>query len=437
MKARWIALALVAVCILAPRAAHADGKVWWGRDYTALAPLSQNEQMAAIVHEDGVERMVIAVSVDLAQQDKALWIFPVPGTLEQVKLDVVDTFPLFEGYDPRPNARQKIRGFGATLTATQIYPAVLRIARYMLAPAHAGRAGGVAVAIRMEKFGIHGETVTADSVDDLAQYLDQQGVGIPRGELAAFEDYVGEDYVLALVWIPSREEFLKEFPDYGETWTWNTARRPSVDIQFPTERPFYPLRPTASYGDTHMQINLFLVGYFDVAKKDSLRHDVGVGYLWHEGYLRGAPPGFPQASQGEHIPYTRVSVWTQAENLTDDLWFARVKLPWMAYCVAIESMLSYEGGPWSWLWPWVICMAGLSYVSAGLASVVVYRSWKRRALVGLWNMLTIVGLAIALFTRPAADNRARDLRALFFLAFALVFLALSSLLEAVLLWPLS
>ncbi len=108
----------------------------------------------------------------------------------------------------------------------------------------------------------------------------------------------------------------------------------------------------------------------------------------------------------------------------------------MGYGAAVDLILSREYPPWSWLYPWTLCLAGLSYVSAGLASLVVYRSWRRRALLGLWNMLTLVGLGIAVFTRPAADNRERNLRGLFFLAFAFLFLALSSLLEVVLLWPL-
>lgn len=122
MKVRWMALALAAACLLAPGVARADGVAWSGRDYSALAPLTQNEQMAAIAYRDGIERMVIAINVEMAQEDKGLWIFPVPGTPDQVKLDVVGSFPRFEGHDPRETARSGIRGLGRALRATQVYP---------------------------------------------------------------------------------------------------------------------------------------------------------------------------------------------------------------------------------------------------------------------------------------------------------------------------
>lgn len=434
MKVKGIGLVLAAVCLLTPRAAHADGKVWAGHDYAALAPLTENDQMAAIAHEGGIERMVIAVSADLGDQDKALWMFPVPGTPDQVKLDVVDTFPRFSGYDPREDARDEIGKLGIALRATQIYPAVLRFAELAHEREYAWTTGAVSVHETVEKWGIHGETVTATSEEELARYLEEQGVAMPQGELSAFGDYLSKDYVLVLVWIGSREEVMKKFPGYGTAW--DMARWPCVHVRFPTERPFYPLRPTSSYGSAEMRIRLFLIGYFDVANKESLGHEAGVRYYRHGSRLEGAPKGFPQGTSGGHMPYTRVWFQTAARNLTEDLWFLPVKVPSMAYGAAIDSILSREYAPWSWLYPWALCLAGLSYVSAGLASLVVYRSWRRKALMGLWNMLTLVGLAIAVFTRPAADNRERNLRALFFLAFGCAFLLLSCLFEQVLLRPL-
>ena len=436
MKARWMALTVVAVCILAPRAAHADGVAWSGRDYSALAPLTQNEQMAAIAHRDGIESMVIAISADLAQEDKALWMFPVPGTPDQVKLDVVDVFPLFEGYDPRQTARLQIRSLGRALTATQIYPALFRLGTVTQGRAYPLNAGGVFVHEVAEKWGIHAETVKAASEQELARYIEKQGVGMPRGELAAFEDYLGEDYVLVLVWIASWEEALQEFPRFWTPQAWDADRWPCVHVQFPTERPFYPLRPTASYGDAYLKITLFLEGYFEVANAEQLGYLMLVNHFRHKGWLPGVPDGFRPRTGHGYIPYTRVWIGETAGAFTEDLWFTPVRPPGMRYGAVADAILSREHTPWSWFYPWALCLAGLSYVSAGLASLVVYRSWRRRALIGFWNMLTIVGLGIAVFTRPAADNRARNLRGLFFLAFAFLFLALSSLLEVVLLWPL-
>jgi hypothetical protein len=69
----------------------------------------------------------------------------------------------------------------------------------------------------------------------------------------------------------------------------------------------------------------------------------------------------------------------------------------------------------------------LSYISAGLAGLIVYRRWGRPALLGLWNVFTLLGFGLALRRCPlarrgAADAaRAEGAKITFFLLFSLLF----------------
>ena len=75
------------VLLVSPNGVSADGVVY---DRSSKLPLKQREQMAAIAFHDGIEKMIIAINFELDSQDDALWIFPVLGTPDQVKVDIQD-----------------------------------------------------------------------------------------------------------------------------------------------------------------------------------------------------------------------------------------------------------------------------------------------------------------------------------------------------------
>lgn len=91
-------LLLIVVLVLGiVEAIFGDGIAFTGKDYSSMQPVREGEQRAVIAHRNGIEKMLIAVSLELEDEDKGLWIFPVPGNPKTVKLDVLDSFPVFEG----------------------------------------------------------------------------------------------------------------------------------------------------------------------------------------------------------------------------------------------------------------------------------------------------------------------------------------------------
>src|SRR5688500_18385162 len=126
MKSRVSLLFLVALFLFS-EIAHSDGMAFKGQYWSSLAPIAQGEQKAVIIHRDGIQRMIIAINFEAEDEDNSLWIFPVPGTPDETKAALLDSFPRFGGLDLRDSAASKITEMKTWLGATQIWPIGLRI----------------------------------------------------------------------------------------------------------------------------------------------------------------------------------------------------------------------------------------------------------------------------------------------------------------------
>jgi len=339
MKRGTVALTALAGVLLLPRTARADGKAFRG-DWGAMIPIVQDSQHAVIVHGAGVEKLAIAISLSLEEQENALWVFPVPGPPKQVQIDVLDSFPQFSGENPRETAREAVEALISAMRTSQLYPllfAVLKPVR-MAAGAAASQAA-LEVHEQMEKWGVHAETVTADSVNALAAYLREKKLGIPHGELASFEPYLSSDFVLVLVWVASPAELLSKFPEYKGHRRQRGSRWPCLYVEFPTEQAFYPLRPTATYGDVSVPINLCVTGYVRPPAARRPPHD----WSWEHYEQHGLPDDCPERLAASlpvgKLRYTRFYFYGKAAELTQDLWFEPYEPPGMLYAEVVMHLL--------------------------------------------------------------------------------------------------
>lgn len=330
-----IAVVLLGVCV----PSFGDGKAFSGRDFSFLRPVLEREQRAVILHRDGVEKMLIAVSIELADEDNALWIFPVPGTTEKVQLDIVDSFPQFRGRDPRKKARGVVTNVVSIALATQIYTVP-----FIMTP-HLGRVADVAV-LRLvsihkeiEKWGIHAEAITAESIRGLESYLKAKDVGIDRSELKAFEDYLSKEYVLVIVWISSREQLLEKFPEYGTGKRISQERWPCLYVEFDTDRAFYPLRPTSTYGAEWIPIHLQVIGYVKPEANSAFAEKFHIRHYKQETLSKGTPSQLVNDMSATDLCYTSIEYLNLAETLTEDLWLTLVGVRGMRYAETVISMM--------------------------------------------------------------------------------------------------
>ena len=76
------------------------------------------------------------------------------------------------------------------------------------------------------------------------------------------------------------------------------------------------------------------------------------------------------------------------------------------------------------VWPLTLLFIGtLSYVSGGLAGLVVLRGWRDGARLGLWNLLTLLAVAV----RSANDGATRNRAGTFTLTFTAIYVSLGAL----------
>jgi len=303
--------------------ARADGVAYESDPESPFERSPQDEQIAAIAHRDGVEKLIIAINIDLEQDEKAVWIFPVPGTPDRVWLDVLDTFPEFSGKNLRGQARMAIERVTAVMAVTQIYPVILPL--FFIATA-GGSSGFEPVSVHqaVDRYGVHAEAVSADSLEALSAHLAANGATIAGEDLRTFEPYVSDEYVLVLAWIASREELLREFPEVREGWWHSSQRWPCLYVEFPTERAFYPLRPTSAYGRKWIWISVYVVGFvtLDVDDPEWAEEHFGVAYCRQDGFGPNAPEQFTEGFTESPVRYTVVYDRSlTADQLTSDLWF--------------------------------------------------------------------------------------------------------------------
>ena len=418
---RALRLLLVSVALLMPSLARGDGMVFAGRDLSSLRPLQPKQQVAAIVHRNGVEKMVIALNFEVGDQDKAVWIFPVPGTPGQTKVDVVDSFPRFFGRDPRAALADGLSGVIFLARLTQVWPLLID-GITMLAIAGPVRGPRVTVHGEVEKWGIHAETVTAQSIQDLVGYLQEKKAGIPADRLSSFQPYLSGQYVLVVAWIASQEQLLKEFPEYQEYKSLVDGRQPCLFVEFATARPYYPLRPTRAYGDQVIPVGLFVAGYVEPHGATALARSLRVSYYDQEELPEKAPPAFTEGLPSKPFGYTTVSIRAPARDFTEDLWFSPTEP------LSLRLAHAINGLGLAFLLVLPVLFAALSYVAAGLAAIILRRPWTGHANLGFWNLLTILGLWIVIRRLPGP--RGEDLRKIRFLrAFTYVFVILSVVLQ--------
>ena len=397
-----IAVVLLGVCV----PSFGDGKAFSGRDFSFLRPVMEREQRAVISHCNGVEKMLIAVSLELADEDNALWIFPVPGTPERVKLDVVDSFPQFRGRDPRPKARGIVTNVMSIALATQIYTVPFIMTPHLGRVADVDLLKSVSIHKEVEKWGIHTEAITAESIEGLESYLKAKDVGIDRNELKAFEDYLSKKYVLVIAWISSREMLLEKFPEYGTDKRISQERWPCLYVEFDTERAFYPLRPTGTYGAEVIPIFLRVIGYVRLEADSAFAEKFRVRHYKQETLPKGTPSQLANDMSATDLCYTSIEFRDLAEILTEDLWLTPIEVKGIEYA---ETVISVMGNRYIYFIFTICFILAVSYVSAGLAGLVLFRKWSGYAQLGLWNVLTIYAFYIATRdVKGAVGDRLRD-----------------------------
>ena len=422
LRRPFLPLPLLLIVLLPPAPALADGKTFTrSADYSAFGPVRQNEQRAAIRFGDGREDLLIAINYNAQPDDQGLWIFPVPGRPGEVRTDLLDAFPQLQGYDDRPWADRMVHNAMTAMRASQLYPLIadlgIRAVRW-----RPGKKSPEEAQVHnvVEKWGLRAETLTAPSVAALAEHLREAGLEVAEAELEAFQPYLNDEYVLIVVRIASRSAMEETFGADTDEDSFSNERRPCLLVNFPTERGYYPMRPTASYGNARIPVVLYVLGHVIPHADPEMLEKAKV---W---YYRQHAPDWALAAAFDIEPravfdYTAIDINASAASFTSDLTFEPTHLTGFDLADAIVSRpgLGYAIVP--------VLFLGFSYVSAGLAGLAFRLSWRRAARLGLLNILTLAGVIVA--ARATIKGGKADA---FCAVFSFIFVALTVIVQVAL-----
>lgn len=222
MLKRFLFVAFL-VLLLLPQMTLADGAAFIPGPYDDRWDYNQEASQSAIIdYQDGVQKMILNVGFESAEND-TVWIFPVPAAPEKVVLDILQHVPTLAGAELSDEARHMADLSRKALLSLEIYPIPFVSSRYYAtsgestglgASAGLGMSDGsksdVVVYETIEKEGITSQLITSKTSVGLFKYLREKNLNIKGGSLPALDSYIGGDYSFVVSWISGKKDLAAE-----------------------------------------------------------------------------------------------------------------------------------------------------------------------------------------------------------------------------------
>ena len=393
------------ILLLCP-AVLADGVVLtYDRDMWNLA--SENQQLAAINYKDGFENMLISISLnDDIHGEKAVWMFPVPVKPDDVVIDVLKGFPSWYGKDIDTIYKEAVSNSGLVMAGYSTFPVGSLVVlpfifvREMFSASGrmesaSAELNGVTVYETINKMGLTTELITAKSQSSLTQYLQNKGLDLPENSKAMLNYYVGKDYSFVISYISN----LTQFKDESQMNSYSYSRRSiplGVFVKFPTDKIYFPLKPTSVYESQQIPIEIYVMGHVTPELYTKIKPLTEVTY-YKQNYLTASPnlASFFNTQQNDYssmrnVEHTKIKITAPSKYFADDLWIkdsAPVSVGFKNFFATYRVVFG------------IILFIIFSMLASLLAGLVSFRKEpvpkKHLMLHGLWNCLTAIGFIIA------------------------------------------
>ncbi|HII99827.1 MAG TPA: hypothetical protein HA272_11385 [Methanoregula sp.] len=405
----------------------------------------EDQQLAAIHYEDGMENLLLSITMDDSLTGgQAVWIYPVPSAPEKVTIDVVKGYPVLKGRDVDLDASRAALSVSGWIMAYATappglmygYPCMFFLSGFGMAgsPGTQGASWGmnhagdgpvtdpdaITIHSRIDRMGITSELVTAKTTAALHDYLRTKGMDDPATMAAPLDGYIGEDYSFVITTISNVSEFK------AESGTTSTHILGSF-ARFPTDRIYFPLKPTSVYGSREVPVLLYVTGHVSPVLYEGIRTNTSTTYYTQPLYT---PPSdldafFNSNQNAEPLDYTKIRITTPSDTFSGDLWID--ERPPLVFAVK-KGILAFP-----WLWG-ILFFLALSLASALLAGAL----WSRNApvpprtllVLGLMNCLTMIGFIAAsrLLLREREGRRRSHFVLVYYAVFAVLLTVITMLL---------
>lgn len=417
MKKSILIILILALLIL-PTTVFADGAMYiYDRDQWNLG--KENQQQVAINYQDGYQNMLISINLsDELHGERAVWIFPVPATPEKVAIDILKGYPTFNGQDIDSKYDREVKNIGYGMAGYSTFPIGLigmfgfmgmgsrGYNQYATATADTLSVNGlVTVHETIQEMGLTTELITAKDEDALNEYFEEKGLNLPDSSDRIFKEYIGKDYTFVVSYISDLDAFKQEsgnkvitdihgYPVYNNAPNYNYRVTPQVGVfvKFPTDKIYFPLKPTSVYESQEVPMLMYVVGHVNPRLYPEIKQQSEITYYTQSGYhtTEQLENFFNGKTNISNFKYTKIKLNAPSKYLVDDLWISNSAPLWVSFKSLYTSV--------SWLFGILIyvLLSILASLIAGLISFSNEPVPKKTLLIhGLWNCLTAVGLLVA------------------------------------------
>ena len=414
-----ITLAVLLWCSLGPALVKADG---FGfivyTDESSFALHTEETQVAAINYAGGREKLLLAVKFSEVTTNSVVWIVPVPANAADVKINILEAFPSFSGDDillRAEHAKDTVTSIPLVVSLSQIYTLPLYMVASMadwdtMRYSGLGDGEGVEIHAHIEQEGIVTEVVTADTAEALSAYLNRKNITVPVGSIPILDEYMGKTYSFVVSWVTSIADATK---------------MPAIFVDFPTDELYYPLKPTSVYGDAEIPVLIYVVGYAQPNPYSELEPFIECRYFTgglhfseslEQFYSDATPSDYTRIVIGQFMTPDGLiigqSTTPPSALFVDDLWIENLERPPPSVERALRTVVIYDNR-WYFAIGWLI---GASLLAGGLTGYLIFRDFKKFALIGLTNCFTIIGIVAVTFALV------KEHRAKFIGFFSIIFL---------------
>jgi hypothetical protein len=380
--------------------AFADGMVHYYDD--SWKPLKENRQVAAINYENGYENLILTIDIDQETKgEKAVWMFPVPATPDKTVIDIVEGFPPFSGNNINSDYKRNI---GAYPIVSFVY-SVIPLAGLLLPFAMIGTMsniegvaydGGyykdVIVHESISKYGVTTELITAENSYLLYGYLKNKGLDLPQSSQDVIFDYIGPDYSFVVSFISSLDKYQEYVNNKSKNnynyYNGGQVGNLGVFVKFPTDKIYFPLKPTSVYGSTSVPLTLYVTGHVTPKLYPEIA-GTKTTYMSSRSKSVGKFEEFYNGTQVNRSGFTKIEMNVPSKYFTQDLWIndsAPVN-------VGFKGMINSNPLVLGIIFFAIASM--LASIGAGLVAFKKKVPNKKLALLGLVNFFTIIGMIIA------------------------------------------
>lgn len=407
---RWIVVIFFLATVLLPIGSSACGcGVALSVDPTTRDwTYSAGDTNAVISYTDGREQLVFARTLKAAQPSDKILLIPVPAQQPtDVAIDVLTDLPTLSGTDLNQVAGKYLESLNQAALLTQITPyfmwknitTPLGLSQSSGPPtlgavptSSKGFADDVTVYQHLDKAGLSNEVITAKSASALQQYFQAKGLTIDPKTIPVLDAYIGKDYAFVASWRAASA---------GANTTSNTV---GLAINFATEQIFYPLVPSSTFGQQQLTETIRILGLHQPKLSAALRPYSSVQYSLadQKSFSLG-----DQRIESSALTYTTVTIDAPSRLFSEDLWFEYSVPVHVTFASVLGWASRQTAAMVGAILLWIALVSALAGIIAGALAFgrTTQRTLSSFAKLGLWNVLSIIGLTIALIRyQPFVDS---------------------------------